>query len=81
MGLVLAVSVMFLRHEATAAQAPVDLGLAGSFAILANTGISNATFPAAITGDIGVGPGVTSTAITGSHPVDSRRSGDPVLVT
>ena len=47
------------------AQAPVDLGLAGNYAIFAKTGIANATTPAVITGDIGVGPGVTSTAITG----------------
>lgn len=45
--------------------APVNLRLAGSFAIFADTGISNATTPAAITGHMGVGPGVTSTAITG----------------
>lgn len=44
---------------------PVDLGLAGNFAIFADTGIANATFPATIVGDMGVGPGVTSTAITG----------------
>ena len=44
---------------------PVILGLAGSYAVLADSGITNATIPAAITGDIGVGPGVTSTAITG----------------
>ena len=45
--------------------APVNLGLAGNYAIFADTGISNASAPAAITGDMGVGPGVTSTAITG----------------
>ncbi|HLK15025.1 MAG TPA: ice-binding family protein [Fimbriimonadaceae bacterium] len=44
---------------------PVNLGLAGNYAVFADTGISNATSPAAITGNIGVGPGVTSTAITG----------------
>lgn len=48
----------------TTAQAPINLGLAGNYAIFADTGI--ATVPASvITGDIGVGPGVTSTAITG----------------
>lgn len=49
------------------AHAPVPLGLAGNYVIFAGTGISQATsrIPAAITGDIGVGPGVTSTAITG----------------
>jgi hypothetical protein len=50
---------------AGAGPAPVTLGSAGNYAIFTETGISNATFPAAITGDIGVGPGVTSTAITG----------------
>lgn len=45
--------------------APVNLGLAGNYAIFADTGISNATVPAVITGNMGVGPGVTSTAITG----------------
>jgi hypothetical protein len=53
------------KAVAFTAQAPVDLGLAGNYAIFANTGIANATAPAAITGDMGVGPGVTSTAVTG----------------
>jgi len=43
----------------------VNLGSAGNYAIFADTGIANATTPAAITGDIGVGPWVTSSAITG----------------
>ena len=46
-------------------QAAVDRGLAGDYAVFANTGIANATAPAALTGHMGVGPGVTSTAITG----------------
>lgn len=46
-------------------QAPVDLGMAGDYTIFANTGIANAVIPASITGDMGVGQGVTSTAITG----------------
>lgn len=47
--------------------APVNLGTAGDYVIFANTGIANATPCVApcITGDMGVGPGVTSTAITG----------------
>jgi hypothetical protein len=53
------------KATASTGQAPVDLGLAGTYAVFANTGIDNATVPAAITSDIGVGPGVTSTAITG----------------
>lgn len=48
-------------------QAPVNLGTAGDYVIFANTGIANATACGGqcITGDMGVGPGVTSTAITG----------------
>jgi hypothetical protein len=48
-------------------QAPVNLGTAGDYVIFANTGIANATtcLTPCITGDMGVGPGVTSTAITG----------------
>jgi hypothetical protein len=52
---------------ASTGQAPVNLGTAGDFVIFANTGIANATACGGpcITGDMGVGPGVTSTAITG----------------
>jgi hypothetical protein len=42
----------------------VDLGTAANFTVFSNTGISN-TGTTSITGDIGTGPGVTSTAITG----------------
>ncbi len=51
---------------ATTGQAPVNLGTAGDYAVFANTGIANATacLTPCITGDMGVGPGVTSTAIT-----------------
>jgi hypothetical protein len=63
MGLVLAAAVMFLCREAAAARAPVNLGTAGSFAILTKSGVS--TVPgSAVTGDIGVSP-IDSTAITG----------------
>lgn len=53
------------KATASTAQAQVDLGLAGNYAIFAKTGIDNAVAPAAVTGNMGVGPGVTSTAITG----------------
>ncbi|HWQ92165.1 MAG TPA: ice-binding family protein [Clostridia bacterium] len=54
---------MFLSHAAIGALAPVDLGTAGKYVILAKTGIS--TVPASdVTGDIGVSP-IDSTAITG----------------
>jgi hypothetical protein len=72
MGLVLAVTVMLLRHEATAAQAAVNLGTAGNFVILAKSGIS--TVPtSAVTGDIGVSP-IDSTAITGFSLIHSTGS-------
>ncbi len=43
----------------------VSLGTAANYAIFANTGIDTSAGASVITGDIGVGPGVTSTAITG----------------
>lgn len=45
------------------ASAPVDLGTAGNYAILAKSGISTVP-PSAVTGDLGVSP-IDSTAITG----------------
>jgi Ice-binding-like len=42
---------------------PVALGTAGNYALFSNAGMSS-TPDSAITGDVGVGPGVTSTAIT-----------------
>jgi len=43
----------------------VNLGLAGNYVIFSNTAIANPTANSVITGNIGTGPGVTSTAITG----------------
>ena len=48
---------------ALAAQAPVDLGTAGHYAILAKSGVSTVP-PSAITGDIAASP-IDSTALTG----------------
>jgi hypothetical protein len=65
--------------------APVNLRTAGDFAVFANTGISfTGTTPNSITGDIGVGPGVTSTAITGDFALvldSSTEFSKSVLVT
>jgi hypothetical protein len=59
----LSAGTLILAHPAGAALAPVDLGTAGNFAILAKSGIS--TVPASvITGDIGVSP-IDATALTG----------------
>jgi hypothetical protein len=62
MGLV-AVALMLVQYIAPAAQAPVNLGTAGNFVILAKSGISTVP-PSVITGDIGVSP-ILSSAITG----------------
>jgi hypothetical protein len=43
----------------------VNLGTAGNYAVLANTGIHTDAAASVITGNIATGPGVTSTAITG----------------
>jgi hypothetical protein len=59
----LAVAVTFLHYDATAARAPVHLGAAGNFAILAKSGISSVP-ASAVTGDIGVSP-IDATGITG----------------
>lgn len=50
---------------AQAAEAPVGLGTAGSFAVLAGQSVTN-TGPSVVTGDIGVGPG---TSVTGIPPL------------
>ncbi len=56
--------VTTLPVTAGAPELPVDLGTAGDFAIFASSGIST-TGTTLITGDIGLGAGVTSTAFTG----------------
>lgn len=62
------VSWSFMTAAAlTTGQAPVNLGTAGDYAIFANILIANATacITPCITGDMGIGPARTSSAITG----------------
>lgn len=58
-----ALAALLTHHTATGAEAPVALGTAGNYVILAKSGISTVP-PSAVTGDLGVSP-IGSTAITG----------------
>ena len=60
---VLALTVLLANHTALGALAPVNLGTAANYVVLAKSGISTVP-PAAVTGNLGVSP-IDSTAITG----------------
>jgi len=70
----LTLAVMFLRHDASAVQAPVGLGSAASFGVLAGTTVT--TIPTTtINGDLGVNSGNT---VTGSPILNGTlHLGDP----
>jgi cell division septation protein DedD len=59
-----AIALFIASQPAVAETAPVGLGTAGSFAVLAGTTVTN-TGPSSISGDLGVSPG---TAVTGFPP-------------
>ena len=61
MGLLLTAVAIGTSAAATAGQAPVDLGAAGTFAILSKTGVTN-VYASAVTGNVGSSP-ITGAAI------------------
>ena len=63
-GLLLAVASLSTAPGASAAEAPVGLGTAGTYAVLGGQAVTN-TGPSILFGDVGVSPG---TAITGFPP-------------
>ena len=59
-----AIALFIATQPAHAAMAPVGLGTAGSYGVLAGSTVTN-TGPSVISGDLGVSPG---TAVTGFPP-------------
>jgi hypothetical protein len=60
-----AITLFAVTQPAGAAVAPVGLGTAGSFAVLAGSTVTNTVTPTRISGNLGVSPG---TAVTGFPP-------------
>src|ERR1041384_3524783 len=74
-GLILAVALLLLPYDATAAQAPVVLGSATTFAVLAGSTVTS-TGGSTVNGDLGISPGLT---LTGAPTVNgATHLADPV---
>ena len=73
----LGASVLVVSPHASAAQAPVGLGTAESFAVLAGSGITN-TGPTTITGDVGTFPTPTMSGFGDVTLTGTNHGGDAV---
>lgn len=60
--------------------APVVLGSAGNFAVLAGSTVTN-TGPTSVTGDLGVSPGTAVTGFPPGNVVGAQHAGDPTAAT
>ena len=74
---VVSASVLVVATPASAAQGPVGLGTADSFAVLAGSGITN-TGPTTITGDVGTFPTPTETGFGSVTLNGTNHRGDAV---
>ena len=72
-----AVAVLLLPSAASAAQAPVGLGTADAFAVLAGSGITN-TGPTTVTGDVGTFPTPSETGFGSMTIIGTNHAGDAV---
>jgi len=76
-GILLGTLVFIAAPAADAAQGPVGLATAGSFAVLAGSGITN-TGPTTITGDVGTFPTPSETGFGSITLVGTNHDGDAV---
>jgi hypothetical protein len=68
---------LVVTGSAQAAQPPIGLGTADSFAVLAGAGITN-TGPTTITGDVGTFPTMTETGFSSVTLIGTNHAGDAV---
>ncbi|MET8157870.1 ice-binding family protein [Sphaerisporangium sp. NPDC005289] len=70
-------AVIATPHAASAATAPVPLGPAAAFGLLAGTSVHN-TGPSLVTGNLGVSPGAAVTGFPPGRVIGVTHTGDPI---